>query len=462
MDEVVESLSDESLESLESPSPAIRAETECRTPDGGSPSGSPRRSINPTSIIPTPIRNSIARVQPKEHDPNFDHVKADAAGLLYHVYKPVGPFSVELPFAEVKSLICVSEAGPSWQTSAAAAERSNILRKWIASEIPSHLALTFDQPILLKFLAPSGGKKKSRGRPRQHPFVIGYKGYCSARRDGCPTTFSVGFTKESLQKLLQPSVTETIELSIEVNDACVHVKGQQYGQVRGVARQLVIDQYNKAEKKPSEFSKTSLATATDNEFHSLNNSNIVTRGVAYNISREAKEKKRKSLGLTQCKLANVMIARSIMDKQDLKARDAIGDSSADVLGIIQSVELCPDFRMCMWTKTSVQLFQHLAKTGMLILNVDATGGLLDFPMVEELKEKILHTKMAVSPKYALVASEDMRDKTVSRMLSPLTIAEMVSNRNRGYDIHKFYQDFLKNVITPTNEKAVMPLLCLTD
>jgi hypothetical protein len=52
----------------------------------------------------------------------------------------------------------------------------------------------------------------------------------------------------------------------------------------------------------------------------------------------------------------------------------------------------------MWTKTSVQLFQHLGKTGRLIINVDGMGGLLDFPMIEDSKEKILHTKMAVSPK----------------------------------------------------------------
>jgi hypothetical protein len=37
---------------------------------------------------------------------------------------------------------------------------------------------------------------------------------------------------------------------------------------------------------------------------------------------------------------------------------------------------------------------------------------------------------------------------------------MAINRNRACNIHKFYQAFLANVITP-NEKAVMPLLCLT-
>jgi hypothetical protein len=89
----------------------------------------------PHSIILTPIRNNIARVRPKENDPNFDHMKAyKDKGLVYNVYKPVGPFLVELPLAEVKSPISVANSN----------QRSNNLRQWVTSEIPSHLALTFN------------------------------------------------------------------------------------------------------------------------------------------------------------------------------------------------------------------------------------------------------------------------------------------------------------------------------
>jgi hypothetical protein len=57
------------------------------------------------------VSNSIARVRPKENDPSVDHVKADEeAGLVYNVYKHVGPFLLELPLAEVKSLLSLSEA----------------------------------------------------------------------------------------------------------------------------------------------------------------------------------------------------------------------------------------------------------------------------------------------------------------------------------------------------------------
>jgi hypothetical protein len=38
-----------------------------------------------------------------------------------------------------------------------------------------------------------------------------------------------------------------------------------------------------------------------------------------------------------------MIAGSIMDKEDLKARAEIGNSSTDLLEILQYIELCRNF-----------------------------------------------------------------------------------------------------------------------
>jgi hypothetical protein len=49
-------------------------------------------------------------------------------------------------------------------------------------------------------------------------------------------------------------------------------------------------------------------------------------------------------------------------------------------------------------------------------------------MVDELKDKILHTKLTVSPKFPVVDGKHARDKQVSCFLSPLTMAEMVSNK----------------------------------
>ena len=91
------------------------------------------------------------------------------------------------------------------------------------------------------------------------------------------------------------------------------------------------------------------------------------------------------------------------------------------------------------------------------------GGLLDFPLVDELKMKVLHMKVSISPKYVLVDSQHMVDKTVSQMLSPLTVTEMVSNRNKGQDIYMFYDAFQEDVkkVFP-NELTASQLLCLMD
>jgi len=243
----------------------------------------------------------------------------------------------------------------------------------------------------------------------------------------------------------------------------MHVKGDIYEELRGTKGQLVVGQYIKAEKMTSGFAKQSLAAATDDEFHSANSSKVVTRDTVYNLGREVKEKKQKTLGLTSCKLTSVFRARFKCEGEDSDTRSNIGDSSRNLLGIVRKVELCPSFQIQMWTKAAVQLFQHLGRGKQLVINVDATGGLLDFPAVQELKHKIQHTKITVSPKYALVDRAQMQDKRVARMLSPLTIGGMVSNKNTAAEVHKFYSAFIKSVQeTFPNEQYVNPLLCLTD
>jgi hypothetical protein len=57
------------------PSRVNRGEAEVHTPDRASSSG------HASSLIPTPVRNSIARVEAKESDPHFDHEKTDEGGV---------------------------------------------------------------------------------------------------------------------------------------------------------------------------------------------------------------------------------------------------------------------------------------------------------------------------------------------------------------------------------------------
>jgi hypothetical protein len=337
------------------------------------------------------------------------------------------------------------------------------------------MALAFDQPLLFQFshepAANATNKKQPVAGHRQHyPFLVGIKGKCSAQADGCLTTFACGFTEESIKTLLDDPCPETIELSVIVNGRCIHKKGQTYCQLRGVARDAAIQEFTNAGKKPTKFAKASLSKASDSEYHSKNRGALVTKASAQNISREAKQKELIASGLTKCKLSNIPLAKGIMETKNIEDRDKINDVSRDFLGVVRLVELVvPTFRMVLYTNPCLQLYHYLARGGRLILNCDATGNLLNFPMVDELKDKILHTKLAVSPKFPIVdrkhaRDKHARDKQVSRFLSPLTMAKMVSNKSTAVEYCDFFSGFLTSVRCASSSDAATerPLFIMTE
>jgi hypothetical protein len=204
--------------------------------------------------------------------------------------------------------------------------------------------------------------------------------------------------------------------------------------------------------------------ATDDAFHSSNRAQIWTKDTTYNLSRESKAKKKSDSGLSNCKLANLMLVKSITDQCDVESRVKIEDTSSDLLGILRMTQVSPSFTLHLWTKSAVQLFHHLGKSGKLILNADATGGLVDIKGVAGVSGKILHTKVMVSPKYTLVDQETMKDKALTRLISPLTMAEMISNKNTAVDITQMYQKFIEDSSNfgDAEESPVKPLMCMTD
>ena len=117
-----------------------------------------------------------------------------------------------------------------------------------------------------------------------HPFVIGMKGHCSAKIDGCPSRFACGFTEETLKALLADPSQETITLCMEVKNACSHVKGKPYGQLRGPARDGVIEDLTIANQQPSEYAKHALDCASASEYHSNQRGAVLTKVAAQNIS----------------------------------------------------------------------------------------------------------------------------------------------------------------------------------
>lgn len=243
-----------------------------------------------------------------------------------------------------------------------------------------------------------------------------------------------------------------------------HEKGVLHGQLRGDARALIVQEFADAKMPPSEWAKRQIGGLAADQFHSYNRAHVPTKRGAGEISREAKSFQLKEAGMTKDKLDNLLNISRIIKKEDREERDKRDDKSDDVMGIVRRLDVTDEFRGHFWTKKGVKICHYLGKQGRLVFNVDATGGLLDFPAVEDMKGKVLHTILAVSPKYALLKDgSHHRDKTVSRMLSPLKLGEMVSNKNTGKDYFEMYQAFraTEREMFP-DEEVTRPLLILTD
>ena len=70
------------------------------------------------------------------------------------------------------------------------------LFKCLLKRLPEHLALRFNKNFVFKFDGSS-----YKGHKVSHNLKIGFTGWCYAKKDGCPCTFTCGFTEESLMQL---------------------------------------------------------------------------------------------------------------------------------------------------------------------------------------------------------------------------------------------------------------------
>lgn len=422
---------------------------------------------NIPSVIPTPDRERIAGITSWRSYEYYDCDVTLDDGIVHHKFKPVPPFTIHVPTETVQKIIEVNETKASWkkQSGGRRNETSDIFRNWMLPHLPPHIALTFNRQVEFLFMEDSTVSKKRKG-PKRKPgsIAIGYNEmYCTARSMGCPTTLTVGFTDESIKSLLETSVPEMIELSVNVSNACLHKKGHEYGRLAGTARGDIIEEFGNAKKMPAEFVKNKLDGATDVEEKLMNRQRVPSREQAYNLSRQAKAKQRVDKGLTGDSITNVYLAAEKTRGDDLQERKRREDDSNDIVGMLRSFQLYPHYDMNMWDKRSLLLFHYMCKTGQLILSIDATGNLLDVKEVPDMKGKLLHTRIAVSPKYALITDQYMQDKAVNRMLSPLVMAERVSNKNTVVEMTTFFKSFLKDAeaVIP-QETTGRPLLLTTD
>jgi hypothetical protein len=82
------------------------------------------------------------------------------------------------------------------------------------------VALALDQKFALDFeRANKRGCAHSAGS-----LLIGYRGYCSAKKNGCPMTFKIGFSEVSIRGILQQDpLPPTTQLEMHLTGMCIHV-----------------------------------------------------------------------------------------------------------------------------------------------------------------------------------------------------------------------------------------------
>jgi hypothetical protein len=196
----------------------------------------------------------------------------------------------------------------------------------------------------------------------------------------------------------------------------------------------MIAEFQKSDAAPSEFLKSQINKAGSTAFHNKHAATTLSKETVHNVSRETEAKVKKDMGLSERALSNLFLIQEARCAEDVQSRARLFDASKNLLGIVRNISVAPavtgpsgGFEMSLWTKHSCIVCQELAALGPIILSSDATGGLLNFPLVDSIKGKVLHTKVNIIPKHALVESTAIAisDPILSRNLSPLTLAEFV-------------------------------------
>jgi hypothetical protein len=89
------------------------------------------------------------------------------------------------------------------------------------------------------------------------------------------------------------------------------------------------------------------ADAHDDAIHSANQANLLSRECAYSISDDAKFQKKKDIGLSKCKMKNLILSHTKCKELDLQSPK---DSSTDMPGIMRKIGMVPNVMWHLWTK----------------------------------------------------------------------------------------------------------------
>ena len=109
-----------------------------------------------------------------------------------------------------------------------------------------------------------------------------------------------------------------------------------------------------------------------------------------------------------------------------------------MLGIIRAGCQWPDFKIELCAHNTTLLYNHIGQRDQIIVNLDASGGMVDLPGNKNLAGEILHSLFSVNSKYIFPADQF---HLASKILTPLKVTEFVSSRNKAPDITAWLQTF---------------------
>lgn len=301
------------------PSSSSTSDSDSKFVSRDASSASEAQSLNLVlSQIDSPERNLISqRVSKNEADRYFDHHDEDTKR---DIYKFIEPIYIQVPSSEVCQIIYLDNDGnyARFYRQQIGSQnyhlRSQMFRKWFDLRLPSHFSPTLTgRKIELKFSHAKSSLGDSSVGPssQQFSYAIAVQGHCSARENGCPTTFMAGFSEDQIKLLRsahdQSSLSEHVNLEMRVTFAgsCNHAHKKKYGQLRG-PRRTAITSRTTDNCKPGQLSKVIGANANDADFHSVNRlTSAPSRQVCNNLSRERRHKRKVENGFHFDSLSNL-------------------------------------------------------------------------------------------------------------------------------------------------------------
>ena len=140
----------------------------------------------------------------------------------------------------------------------------------------------------------------------------------------------------------------------------------------------------------------------------------------------------------------MIMAEDTTNKKDIDLQSSLfgpNKVNKNILGIVCAGCWWPDFKIELYTHNTTLLFNHIGQSDWIIVNLDASGGMVDLPGNPNLVRKILRSMFSVNPKYIFPADQF---HLASKILTPLKVTLFISRRNKVSDITAWLQTFRNN------------------